>query len=78
MLPDMSNDTFVHSLKMFCAKRGTALVIVSDNTKTCKVKAKVIQDVITHPDVKKNCTDFSLEWHFNLEKLCCREGCLRG
>ena len=33
-----------------------------------KAAAKVIQIVISHPDVKRYCSDHSFEWHFNLEK----------
>ena len=68
VVPDMSTDTFVRSLKRFSARRGTPLVMVSDNAKTFKAAARVIQDVITHADVKRYCSDLSFEWHFNLEK----------
>lgn len=68
VVPDMSTDTFIRSLKRFCARRGTPIVIVSDNVKTFKAAARVVQDVITHPDVRKYCSDLSFKWHFNLEK----------
>ena len=68
VVPDMSAETFVCSLKRFCARRGTPLVVVSDNAKTFRAAAKEIQDVITHPDVMRYCSDLSFKWHFNLEK----------
>ena len=68
VVPDMSTETFVRSLKRFCARWGTPLVIVSDNAKTFRAAAKVIQNVITHPDVKRYCSELSIKWHFNLEK----------
>ena len=68
VVPDMSTETFVRSLKRFCARRGTPLVIVSDNAKTFRAAVKVIQNVIIHPDVKRYCSDLSIKWHFNLEK----------
>ena len=43
-------------------------MMVSDNAKTFRSAANVIRDVITHPDVKRYCSDHSFEWHFNLEK----------
>ena len=43
-------------------------MMVSDNAKTFRSAANIIRDVITHPDVKRYCSDLSLEWHFNLEK----------
>lgn len=43
-------------------------MIISDNAKTFKAAARVIQNVITHPDMQKYCSDLSFEWHFNLEK----------
>ena len=57
VVPDMSTETFVRSLKRFCARRGTPLVMVSDNAKTFRSAANVIRDVITHPDVKRYCSD---------------------
>ena len=45
VVPDMSTDTFVRSLKRFCSRRGTPLLLVSDNAKTFKSAAKVIQDI---------------------------------
>ena len=74
---DMSTETFVRSLKRFCARRGTPLVVVSDNAKTFKAASRVIQDVIAHPDVKRYCSDLSFEWHFNLEKAPWWEECLK-
>jgi len=64
----MSTETFMRSFKRFCARRGIPLVIISDNAKTYKAAAKVIHDVITHPDVRRYCSDLFFKWHFNLEK----------
>ena len=68
VVPDMSTDTFLRSLKRFCARQGTPLLLVSDNAKTFKGAAKVIQDIIMHPAVKKYCSNLAFEWRFNLEK----------
>ena len=59
VVPDMSTETFVRCLKRFCARRGIPLVIVSDNAKTFRAAARVIKNVITHPDVKRYCSDHS-------------------
>ena len=64
----MSTETFVHSLKRFCARRGIPVVVISDNAKTFKAAVKVIQSVISHPDVKRYRSDHYFEWHFNLGK----------
>ena len=76
IVPDMSTQTFIGNLKRFCARRGTPQVIVSDNAKTFKSAAKIIHEIITHPDVKQYSFDSSFEWHFNLEKA--REACSNG
>ena len=68
VVPDMSTDTFLRSLKRLCARRGTPCLIVSDNAKTFNGAAKVIRDIILHPEVKKYCSNLSFEWRFNLEK----------
>jgi len=81
VIPDVSADTFVHSLKRFCARRGTLLVIISDNAKTFKAAAKVIQDIITNPDVKNTVLTSPLSGTSTLALLSValgREECLRG
>lgn len=57
VVPDISTDTFAHSLKRFCARRGTPFVIISDNAKMFRAAAKVIWNVISHLDVKRYCPD---------------------
>lgn len=43
LVTDLSTPAFIRSLKRFAARRGLPVKIVSDNGKTCKAAAKVLQ-----------------------------------
>ena len=64
ILPDMSTETFICSLKRFCARRGVTHRFISDKGKTFKAAAKVIKGIVSDRDLSK----VSVKWIFNLAK----------
>ena len=68
IVPDMSTQAFIRSLKRFIARRGLPRRIVSDNAKTFKAAAKVIKVVVSNEEVQRFCADLGVEWVFNVEK----------
>ena len=68
VVPDMSTQTFIRRLKRFSARRGLLRRIVSDNGKTFKGAAKVIEAVMGHEDVKQYLSGVGVTWQFNIER----------
>ena len=54
IVPNMSTQTFICSLKRFAARRGLPRMIVSDNGKTFKAAAKLLKAEMTHEDVQQH------------------------
>lgn len=78
LVPDMTTTTFVRCLKRFTARRGLPKKIVSDNAKTFKATAKLINTVLNQREVQDYLSNVGVEWSFNLEKApwwveCSRE-----
>ena len=68
IVPDMSTETFICSLKRFCARRGLPHRFVSDNGKTFKAAAKVMEVIAKDESVKQYLSRISVKWLFNLPK----------
>lgn len=68
LVPDLNASTFMRSFKRFTARRGIPAKMVSDNGKTFKSASKIIRSVFNDCTVKKQFSDFRVEWTFNLEK----------
>ena len=68
LVPDLSTPAFLRSLKRFAARRGLPRKIVSDNGKTFKAAAKIIQSVVRNKEVQKYMAGIGVEWVFNLPK----------
>ena len=68
IVPDMSTQTFICSLKRFAARRGLPSKIVSDNGKTFKAAAKILKAVMSHEEVQRYLTGVGVDWTFNLER----------
>ena len=68
LVPDMTSQTFLWSLKRFTARRGLPHKIVSDNGKTFKAAAKAIHAVVAHADVQKYLSGVGVKWVFNVLK----------
>ena len=68
LVQDMTTTTFVRCLKRFTARRGLPRKIISDNAKTFKATAKLINAIISQREVKDYLSRVRVEWSFNLEK----------
>ncbi len=68
VVPDLSTQTFIRSLKRFCARRGLPRKIVSDNAKTFKAAARKIKAVMDHEEVQRYLSGVGIEWSFNIER----------
>ena len=64
----LSAVTFIQCFKRFTARRGIPSLMVSDNAKTFKSAAHLIQKVLESPEVAKAFTQLQVKWKFNLEK----------
>ena len=65
---DMTTAAFLRSFKRFTSRRGLPRKIVSDNGKTFKAAAKIIDAVIRHEDVQRHFAGVGVTWLFNIEK----------
>ncbi|MCG8622720.1 MAG: transposase family protein [Proteobacteria bacterium] len=88
IVPDMSTQTFINNLNRFCARRGLPCQFISDNGKTFKATAKVMETIVSQKDVQQYLSQVRVKWSFNLEKapwwggvfermVCSRKRCLR-
>lgn len=68
LVNELSTLAFIHCLKRYMARRGLPRKIISDNAKTFKATAKVIESMLNHLDVKDHLLNLKVEWNFNLEK----------
>ena len=68
LVPDLSTQTFIRSMKRFTSRRGLPIRMVSDNGKTFKGTAKEIRSIFTHPDVQSHTSSVGIKWDFNLPK----------
>ena len=68
LVPDLSAITFIRSFKRFTARRGIPAKVVSDNGKTFKSAANIVQRVLNDPAVKTHFADLQVKWSFNLER----------
>ena len=68
IVPDMTAQSFIRSLKRFTSRRGVPLKIVSDNAKTFKAASKAMAATMESPEVLQYFTNTKLKWSFNLER----------
>ena len=68
VVPDLSTHIFIRSLKRFCARRGLPHKFLSDNGKTFKAAAKVLESIMDQQDVKLYLSQIGVKWCFNLER----------
>ena len=68
LVPNMSAQAFIRSLKRFAARRGFPVRIVSDNAKTFKAASETIRDALESPETKQFYNSIQLKWNFNLER----------
>ena len=68
LVPSLTASAFMRSLRRFSARRGTPLLMVSDNGKTFKSAAREITKLMNDPGVKQYFANARMKWTFNLEK----------
>ena len=68
VVPKLTTTVFIHSLKRFSARWGLPRQFVSDNGKTFKAAARLIDTIIHHQDVHHYLLGVGVRWLFNLER----------
>ena len=68
LVPSLNTSAFLRSLRRFSARRGTPLLMVSDNGKTFKSAAREIKRLMNDTEVKQYFAKARMKWCFNLEK----------
>ena len=68
LVPSFTTSAFLRSLRRFSSRRGTPLLMVSDNGKTFKSAAREIKRLMNDPEVKQYFVKARMKWFFNLEK----------
>ena len=68
IVPDMTAQAFIRSLKRFTSRRGFPLKIVSDNAKTFKAASKNLSALMESPEVLRYFSNVKMKWSFNLER----------
>ena len=68
LVSDMSAPTFIRSFKQFSSQRGLPVLMISDNGKAFEAAAKVIQDVVSSPEVQRY-FEVGIKWRFNVPKV---------
>ena len=68
LVPSLTASAFMRSLRRFSARRGTPLLMVSDNGKTFKSAAREITKLMNDPGVKQYFANARMKWTFNLKK----------
>ena len=68
LVSDMSAPTFIRSFKRFSSRRGLPVLMISDNGKAFEAAAKVIQDVVSSPEVQRYFEGVGIKWRFNVPK----------
>ena len=70
-------DMVLQILKCLFAWRGLPRQFVSDNGKTFKAAAKMIDTIIHHQDVQQYLSRVGVQWHFTLKEVHGGMGCSR-
>ena len=68
LIANLSTPTFLRCLKRVTARRGLPSKMISDNGKTFKAAAKVIEAIVSHEDVQQYLSGLGVQWGFNLPK----------
>ena len=68
LVEDLNASTFVNCLRRFSARRGTPSLIISDNAKTFKATAKLVERLFKEKDTRDYLCSKRITWKFNLER----------
>ena len=65
---DLSTGAFIRAFRRFAGRRGTPVLIISDNAKTFKAADKALKKLYNHPEVANELSSKMIKWKFNLER----------
>ena len=68
LVNDLSTSTFLNALRRFASRRGTPSLIVSDNAKTFKSTAKLLNTFFTDSEIADYMEGHRIRWLFNLPR----------
>jgi hypothetical protein len=68
LLYNLSFEFFFRSLKRFIARKGLPRRIITDNAKTFKGAARLIQELMNHPNINHYLSEYKMQWTFNVER----------
>ena len=68
VVTNMLSEYFIRCFRRFSARRGLPSRIISDNAKMFKSTAKVLKEIMNHPDVHRYLENARVEWKFNMDK----------
>lgn len=68
LVEDLSAGAFQRALRRFTSRRGTPVMIISDNAKTFRATDKALKTLYDHPEVVSELSNKKIEWRFNLER----------
>ena len=68
LLPDLTADNCIKSLKRFVARRGRPRKVYSDNGKTFIAAAKWISKIMKEEQIQGYLTHQNITWQFNLSR----------
>ena len=68
LVEDMTAPVFLRSFRKFVARRGTPALVVSENAKTFKARAKFLRKLYTDPHVRNYFDTSHIRWRFNLDR----------
>ena len=57
-------ESFLHSFKRFCARRGLPVTLLSDNVKTFKSASKEVKKLVRLPRIFDHLTNRKVDWKF--------------
>lgn len=68
VVPNMTPEAFVRSMRRFTARRGLPTKIISDNGTTFQAASKMLKKLMKDPKVRRYLAEQRIEWSFNLPK----------
>ena len=68
LVEDLSTGAFIKAFRRFAGRRGTPVLIISDNAKTFEAADKALKKLYNHPEVANELSSKMIEWKFNLER----------
>ena len=68
LVRDLNTTTFLNSFRRFSSRRGLPHLIISDNGRTFKAAATIIQRMFASTEAKEHFHNQEVKWTFNIER----------